>query len=467
MVTVARFCTRYWNYIRVAILLYLVCIVFTLAWLGRNKQQSLLWISSENGRPKVINTSTTQNNHPVRRVEILKVVRPRDPLSDKFVTYTLNHSKTFCGGDFVAYEKTLAKLSNVLIDPKYGVGRIGGENISEVFKQQEDKEYYKFSKGYFNLKCSESIQHSFMAKSHLNNWLSVLKTEDSLPKASASISTWTMAVMRYEYANLYHTMTDYYNAFIATKIFDLDPTETDVLWFDGHPWGALDLTWDVLFGKVSRIGQIKEATHYDNLVWNAMGYDSVLNNHQLPHIPFTEEFRDFFLYRHGISTETTLNCQKLKVLFLWRRDYLAHPRNPTGHVSRKIKNEDELLARAKELLPGHVIAGIQIDNLTMTRQLSVIANTDILIGMHGAGLTHTLFLPKHGGLVELYPTYWSSSNRHFRSMCQWRGLHYVTWTNREQTRELPDHYTMVDVDAVMKMLHEMHHKICGKDADRL
>lgn len=35
-------------------------------------------------------------------------------------------------------------------------------------------------------------------------------------------------------------------------------------------------------------------------------------------------------------------------------------------------------------------------------QLQVIQQTDILIGMHGAGLTHLLFLPDWAAVFELY-----------------------------------------------------------------
>ena len=35
-------------------------------------------------------------------------------------------------------------------------------------------------------------------------------------------------------------------------------------------------------------------------------------------------------------------------------------------------------------------------------QVSITAGTDILVGMHGAGLTHLLFLPDWAEVVELY-----------------------------------------------------------------
>ncbi len=69
--------------------------------------------------------------------------------------------------------------------------------------------------------------------------------------------------------------------------------------------------------------------------------------------------------------------------------------------------------------------------------------TDVLVGMHGAGLVHALFLPAWAGVVELYPAYQSTRLRHFRRLAAWRGLAYRRWRNREPAREHPGHRTEI------------------------
>lgn len=373
----------------------------------------------------------------------------------------LSPDSTMCDGNFEAYGKVFARLKNVTVNPKFATGKRGGENISDVFNQREEEEYYKLKKGYFQLQCSNpvTLTYRYTEKSHLNGWLEAVNITKDLT-FSSSVNEWTIAVLRYEYANLYHTMTDYYNAFLLSKVFRLDPDKVNILFVDGHPKGALDTTWQYLFKSFIRAGDLKEPTKFNNMLWNIMGYDSPLNQHSLPAVPYVDEFRQFFLSRHGISSSSQLNCDKLTVMFLWRKDYLAHPRNPSGSVSRKIKNEEQLIASIRSLLPNHNVFGVQIDKYSMRKQLLLISKVDILVGMHGAGLSHTLFLPKHAGLVELYPVYWSNANQHFKAMARWRGLQYESWSNTDNNRELPNKYTLVNEERLVDMVRNVKKAMC-------
>ena len=48
--------------------------------------------------------------------------------------------------------------------------------------------------------------------------------------------------------------------------------------------------------------------------------------------------------------------------------------------------------------------------------------------MHGAGLTHALFLPANASLIELSTSSYSGSD-HFASIAAWRQLHYERWVD--------------------------------------
>ena len=321
--------------------------------------------------------------------------------------------------------------------------------------------------GFFTLQCKSKPDAKFSFKDHLQKWTNAIDCVDNITAAGKpsldKVSGLTIAVERYEYVNLYHTMTDFYNAFLAMLTFDQHPDNVTVLWVDAHPQGGLDDTWKNLFGKVARAGRLTSPTRFASMAWAAMGYNSPLNEHSRPSVAYLEEFRHFFLSRHGVDGGRRANCSSLSWTFIWRRDYTAHPRNKKGRINRKIANEDELLAAVRRVLhPGDVLRGLQLDALPFQQQLRVVADTDVLMGMHGAGLSHTLFLPSHGGLIELYPTYWPQSNRHFRAMAGWRKLHYQTWQNHDPSNEKADHRTYVPPDVVVKMVKEMMKAICGR-----
>lgn len=449
-------------YARLAVTLYVLLFLSTMLW-WKQGLLSLVYDAlpsspSFHGQ-NAIKARTFLKRYSADRIGLANMYSDYLQNRDPYLSYLLAGRVTSCEGRFTGYNNWFAKLDNVVIDPNYGRGRKGGENISEVMNQAESDEYYSLSFGFFRLPCRAEVSYTFGSESHLNNWLKKLEYKSEILERY-EIPGFTIAVQRYEYVNMYHTMTDWFNTFLVTKVFKLSPENITILWIDGHPSGGLDSTWRHLFGKVVRIGEISRPIAFRSLIWGIVGYNSPLNEHGLPEVSYLVEFRQFFLSKHGIFPEDALNCKMLNILILWRRDYVAHPRNPSGSISRKIKNEDELLRKISDIFKGHHVRGLQIDTLPMREQLIITSKTDILIGMHGAGLSHTLFLPGHACLIEMFPDYYPAENIHFRAMAKWRHLYYTSWSNTDGNRELNNYYTVVDADEITRLADEMRNKIC-------
>jgi capsular polysaccharide biosynthesis protein len=139
---------------------------------------------------------------------------------------------------------------------------------------------------------------------------------------------------------------------------------------------------------------------------------------------------------------------------------MAHPRNPSGYTARRIANEEEVWRSVKEADTDAVVNGVQLDRLSMIEQLELVSDTDILIGMHGAGLSHIIYLPQTSGVIELYPNYMSVSNAHFRAMSKWRRLRHMVWSNQDKSLESKDHQTHIPNFVIKDLVKAMKKSIC-------
>lgn len=93
---------------------------------------------------------------------------------------------------------------------------------------------------------------------------------------------------------------------------------------------------------------------------------------------------------------------------------------------RNILNE-EALVKATEQLNGVKVQHVAYTKeMSFRQQLEITRNTDVFIGMHGAGLTHLLFLPDWATLFEVYNC---GDAGCYRDLARLRGVHYMTWEN--------------------------------------
>lgn len=118
-----------------------------------------------------------------------------------------------------------------------------------------------------------------------------------------------------------------------------------------------------------------------------------------------------------------LNALNIK-LHLRRDDKIRVTLLSRETTYRSINNEKELI-KALELDRDYVVRRVVYDRkMTFLEQLEITHNTDIFIGMHGAGLTHLLFLPDWAAVFELYNC---EDPNCYADLSRLRGLKYVTW----------------------------------------
>ncbi|KIH87775.1 hypothetical protein SPBR_04881 [Sporothrix brasiliensis 5110] len=95
--------------------------------------------------------------------------------------------------------------------------------------------------------------------------------------------------------------------------------------------------------------------------------------------------------------------------------------------TRRLLNGAALLAALPGRFPGDavVVQSIDMATLSLADQVRLVQDTDVLVGVHGAGLTHTMFMRRGAGaVVEIQPT--GLAYKGFRNLAAMTGQHYFS-----------------------------------------
>ncbi|VEN39774.1 unnamed protein product [Callosobruchus maculatus] len=102
---------------------------------------------------------------------------------------------------------------------------------------------------------------------------------------------------------------------------------------------------------------------------------------------------------------------------------------------RRIVNEQELLRAIKKNDRYEVKRAVYDRDIHFKKQLEITRNSDIFIGIHGAGLTHLMFLPPWAVLFELYNCEDASC---YFDLARLRGMKYITWQKPDKLKSFED-----------------------------
>lgn len=240
----------------------------------------------------------------------------------------------------------------------------------------------------------------------------------------------TLAVQRIEWNNIYHTVVDLYNLFLISRFLHRRPDR--ILFMDYQQPGPFLELWQQLFGEVVRMPELPGETGFERLVVSPINHYSVLSACLGPRPPLLEEFS------HQVRPPSPRPGEG-QITLVSRQDC----------VQRGLLNLEELYLALRSAFAPKPVELVQFERMNLSQQLEVVGQTDLLIGAHGAGLTHSLFLPRSAGLLELFPGYRHAFRFHFYNIARWRGLKYDRWVDWSRGLEASSGRSRVDVETVV------------------
>ncbi|XP_046332316.2 uncharacterized protein LOC124115398 [Haliotis rufescens] len=326
------------------------------------------------------------------------------------------------------------KLEDMVLDPSRAFGtRRGGENITEVKYQDESTEFFNFELGVLRTLCrgTPGMMRHLENRPHqasVNDVTNVITVSNKTEmEYMESLEGLTVGIVRIDYANMYWTVIELYNAYLNTREMNRTAAETTILILDAHPATALDGLWELLFKKVVRVGWLKKKTLLEQFVL-VPELKPVPIVRKAKSIPYIDDLRYDVSDRAGGFLGRKLACGRIRITVVLRNNYIAHPRNVRGIIERQFNNSDELIQALKNTFPETPVQAVALETLTIREQIQLITETDILIGVHGAGLALTLFQVPGTGLIELFPhKYKQHRNNHMEQLAVWGGKLYSSW----------------------------------------
>lgn len=140
-------------------------------------------------------------------------------------------------------------------------------------------------------------------------------------------------------------------------------------------------------------------------------------------------FSEHILHRLQVKQNLPEKNKRIRITFLSR-----------GTKYRKVLNEDELIKKITSN-GNYVVERVNFGrNISFKDQLKISCNTDVFVGLHGAGLTHLLFLPKWASLFELY----NCEDNCYKDLARLRGVNYLTWENTTMLESIDAGYEQGD-----------------------
>ena len=329
----------------------------------------------------------------------------------------------------------ICKMENIILDP------LKSFQTQYIYNGPIDKIYKGFpilTKGFLSMKCEVFEKYRIfnkLYKNYFNSWNS--KNEDNEGKypelAPGKIIFFVSR--NQDSPNLFHGISELINVICLMYLFNINPENIQIIFLE-----SMNLRHDPLFylyeNLISRGGEpiyirnLKQKYHISSAIYVPINWDSPLfiklnipkgypdckystqtynifdnliaKYLRLPY--FKDSFKsdgNIFYYPESVIHNSKLNnCFNISITIQWRKVW------PKGRKfqQRILGNGPELADRlALALHKNYLIRLVDTASLSIMEQISIMKKTDYLIGVHGAGLSLSIFMPSHGILYEILP----------------------------------------------------------------
>jgi len=355
-----------------------------------------------------------------------------------------------CFTDAANTKMATCRVSDLQVHQELISGPPGGEAISDVMGREEDLELPQYHVGAFTTPHSlefttnsvEEEVHHLMNRDYWFYLTDVFMAMDMNQRKQHCSKVYpgiSLVITRYEYVNLYHTMKDWWNAFLLlstqsspdSSLEEPDDVVTSVervVFLDSHAQGQLDEVWSDLFGgsTVERIKQLPDESCLEHAWFVPSGYSSVLwplgrvfpEGHRCPSM--SHAFVQHVWKRYGVD-QLQRRDDPINIVILHQpSQYLLHPRQSVSSTNKEEEQfwydlQAKLLDDVEE---ASLVQIVDVHQMHFKAQLKLLKRAHVLIGYSASDhLTLGLLLPDNSTVIEVSD---SDTSDDLSTMLQWR-----------------------------------------------
>lgn len=242
----------------------------------------------------------------------------------------------------------------------------------------------------------------------MDNWIEL---DDTVEPNESETPRYTMLVKREGSSNIWHSLLEIFSVSLTLDVLQMsqlpdsqpffttpDMLNTQVVLLDDHADGPFFDLWSIFAKRpIRRLKDLPPNTSFENIILPLAGGSNPLwqDNPTREGAPCVHSalLRTF---SHRVMDHYEIPVQQprqgdITVTFIDRVE------------TRVLLNHTEYLEDVKSSFPNITIQEVDFARISFKEQLNILQQTDILVGVHGAGLTHTMFLPPRSTVVEILP----------------------------------------------------------------
>ena len=291
------------------------------------------------------------------------------------------------------------------------------------------------SNGFFNMKCflgNNFYSYNKIYDTYFKSWKYTFINNNSIYKEveeeELSPGKIVFFISRNQDSpNMFHGGSEFINAFSLMYLLNLKPENIQIVFlesmkFNDDPFYYLYKNIISRGGEPLHIRSLNKRYHISNAIHLPINWDSpcftksdipncknksktyhYLYNSVLKYMNITKFVdnknynKEIFYYPKSFINSELSNYNKFLTI-QWRKPW---PKNRKGQ-QRLLGNGTEIVEKLNSILPKNVLIRlVDTASLPIVQQISIMQNTDYFLGIHGAGLFLSIFLPKHAILHEI------------------------------------------------------------------